>query len=245
MKRSVWIGFDPREAAAFAVARQSIRRHLSSDIEINGLILRDLQAMGLFRRPLDQRDGRTWDVISDAPCSTEFSNSRFLVKELAGPEAGWALFMDCDMLVRADIHEVFDLCDPTRAVMCVKHDHRPAEGTKMDGMMQTAYPRKNWSSFFVVQVGHPANERLTVEMVNSLPGRDLHRFAWLEDDEIGALPEEWNWLAGHSDPAIVPKNCHHTEGSPALPGYEDAPFAHEWREVLAEWAAGATEAERC
>lgn len=234
--RSIWIGFDPREAAAFAVTRHSIQKHLTQAIEINGLVLSDLRARGLFTRPQEKRDGVIWDEISGAPCATEFSISRFLIKALA--KTGWALFMDSDMLVRADISEVFDLCDPDKAIMCVKHDHRPTDGTKMDQQVQTSYPRKNWSSFFLVQCSHPANEALTVDLVNSAPGRDLHRFSWIEDDDlIGDLPEEWNWLAGHSDPTINPKNCHHTEGSPCLTGYEDAPFANEWREVLDEWAA--------
>jgi hypothetical protein len=43
---------------------------------------------------------------------------------------------------------------------------------------------------------HPSNKKLTVEMINTLPGRDLHRFCWLEDDEIGELDPGWNWLVG-------------------------------------------------
>lgn len=238
MRKSVWIGFDPREAAAFAVARHSLLSHCSDpDIEVNGLVLRDLQAAGLFHRPQHMRDGVIWDEISDAACATQFSLSRFLIKELAG--SGWALFMDSDMLIRGDIAEVFELCDPAKAVMCVKHDYQPADGVKMDNQPQSAYPKKNWSSFFAVNCDHPANAALTVALVNVMPGRDLHRFCWLADDEIGALPEEWNWLAGHSDEAISPKNCHHTLGSPCMAGYEDAPFASEWRDVLADWAAGA------
>lgn len=69
--------------------------------------------------------------------------------------------------------------------------------------------------------------------MNTWPGRDLHRFAWLLDSQIGALRPEWNWLAGwssgHLDPAIV----HYTEGYPAMPGYEAAPYADEWRAELA------------
>lgn len=234
-KLSIWIGYDPREAAAFAVARASIKRHATIPVPIHGLVLDDLRAKGLYTRPHERRGCQLWDVISDAPCATEFSNSRFLVPHLAG--SGWALFMDCDMLVRGNIRELFDLCDPEKAVMVVKHNHQPPEGVKMDGQMQTRYARKNWSSVIAFNCDHPANKALTLEMVNELPGRDLHRFCWLEDDLIGELPVEWNWLAGHSDPAVDPKIVHHTEGSPCLPGYEDAPFADEWRAELARWAA--------
>lgn len=234
-KLSVWIGYEPREAAAFAVARSSIKRHATIPVPVHGLVLDDLRVKGLYTRPHERRGCQLWDVISDAPCATEFSNSRFLVPHLAG--SGWALFMDCDMLVRGNIRELFDLCDPEKAVMVVKHNHQPPEGVKMDGQMQTRYARKNWSSVIAFNCDHPANKALTLEMVNVLPGRDLHRFCWLEDDLIGELPVEWNWLAGHSDPAVDPKIVHHTEGSPCLPGYEDAPFADEWRAELARWAA--------
>lgn len=238
--RAVWIGFDPREAAAFAVARHSILEHLpdDSDIEINGLVLSDMQRADLFTRPQEKRDGVIWDLISGAPCATEFSISRFLVPHLSGDD-GWAIFVDCDMLFRADITELFDLCDPSKAVMVVKHDHRPAGVTKMDGQVQTQYGRKNWSSVLAFNLSHPANRRLTLEMVNSLPGRDLHQFCWLEDGEIGALPIEWNWLVGHSSDDVEPKNVHFTDGIPTMAGYEDAPYANEWRDTLADWAAGA------
>ena len=52
-------------------------------------------------------------------------------------------------------------------------------------------------------------------MVNTLPGRDLHRFCWLEDDEIGELPPEWNHLVG-IDPdtkAARPALLHYTLGT--------------------------------
>lgn len=236
--RSVYIGFDPREVAAFAVARHSLISHCSDpQIEVNGLVLKDLQAGGLFYRPQEKLNGVIWDEISGAPCATEFSISRFLIKELAG--TGWALFMDSDMLIRGDIAEVFELCDSSKAVMCVKHRHEPSGVLKMDGQVQTNYARKNWSSFFAINVDHSANAALTVEMVNQLPGRDLHRFCWLDDDDIGALPEVWNWLAGHSSGHLEPKNVHHTEGSPCMPGYENALYADEWRWVLQDWAAGA------
>ena len=50
----------------------------------------------------------------------------------------------------------------------------------------------------------------------------------LEDDEIGGLPEAWNWLEGHSDPSIQPKLVHFTRGTPDFPGYADAAYADEW-----------------
>lgn len=236
-RKSVWIGFDPREAAAFAVARHSILKNCSDPkIEVRGLVLDHLKRAGLFWRDQPKVDGKIYDTISEAFCATEFSISRFAVPFVA--EGDWALFIDCDMMFRGDVAALFDACDPSKAVMVVKHLHEPAEGVKMDAQVQTRYARKNWSSTACFNLRHEANKRLTIEMVNSLPGRDLHAFSWLEDEEIGDLGVEWNWLAGHSDPAVDPVNVHWTDGIPLMQGYEDAPYASEFFDVLHDWAAG-------
>jgi hypothetical protein len=103
----------------------------------------------------------------------------------------------------------------------------------MDDQLQVRYARKNWSSLMLINHAHPANERLTVEMVNTLPGRDLHRFCWLQDDEIGALPPAWNYLVGHTKGVCVPKLVHFTDGYPLMPGYENATYADAWRQERA------------
>lgn len=222
----VFIGYDPREDDAFRVCRRSIRR-VSPQAQIATLELETLCGTGLYRRPTSIRDGRLWDDYSEAPMSTEFAISRFLVPFLTG--TAWALFMDCDMLVRADLEELFALADPSFAVQVVKHDHWPSDPAKMDGQIQTAYERKNWSSVMLWNLGHPANQRLTLNMVNSAPGRDLHRFCWLRDEEIGALPPCWNHLVGVDQPDPGAKIAHFTLGIPRMAGYEDCEFADEWR----------------
>src|ERR1700747_2355278 len=119
-KQSIWIGWDPREADAFAVAKHSIRRHLNVPIPVRGVVLSEMRAKGLYNRPTSRRDGRLWDDISGAPMATEFACSRFLVPRLAG--SGWALFLDCDMLIRTDLQRLFSLANPDKAVMGGKHD---------------------------------------------------------------------------------------------------------------------------
>ncbi|CDX26692.1 conserved hypothetical protein [Mesorhizobium plurifarium] len=236
-RHSIWIGWDPREAAAFAAAKASIERRLISPIQVRGLVQSNLRAAGLYYRPTSVRDGRIWDDISDAPCSTEFSNSRFLVPHLA--KTGLALFVDCDVLARANVETLFNRFDTDKAVMVVKHNFAPPEGLKMDGQVQTQYARKNWSSCMIFNVDHPANKALTVEMVNTLPGRDLHAFCWLEDGLIGELDASWNYLVGHTNPEIDPDIVHFTDGIPTMPGYENCEYADEWRAELERWAAGA------
>jgi hypothetical protein len=239
-RRSVWIGFDPRETNAFAVARESLNANMAVKLPVRGVVLEDMIAAGHYTRPTEWRDGPhgarvLWDCISDAPMSTEFAITRFLTPHLAGE--GWALFTDCDVMFRHNVRDLFDMADPSKAVMCVQHKHTPDEGAKMDGQMQTRYARKNWSSVMLFNCDHEANKALTLDMINTLPGRDLHRFCWLEDKHIGALPTTWNWLAGVSSNSADPAIVHYTNGIPTMRGCETAPFADEWYSYLFDWAA--------
>lgn len=248
-KQSIWIGYDSRETTGFAVAKHSIERHLSEPIEVYGLVLPELQAAGLYRRPTKAKvnsEGRRQlvDELSarpdyDGSMSTEFAISRFLTPHLA--RTGWALFMDSDVLARRDLAGLFAAADETKAVMCVQHDYNPSGAVKMDGQVQSRYARKNWSSVVIFNCDHPANARLTVDMVNTLPGRDLHAFCWLEDELIGALDVGFNYLVGHSsggDPSLV----HFTSGLPDMPGYENQEYADEWRAEV-PYAVGALRRE--
>lgn len=236
MKRSIYIGYDGRESEAFAVCRHSIKR-FAPDIPIHTLELGQLRSYGLYWRPTSKRDGKMWDDISEAPCSTQFAISRFLTPHLA--REGWALFMDSDILARSDVGELFAMADPRFAVMCVQHpNYVPPEKVKMDGQLQTLYARKNWSSVMLFNCEHEANKALTVDMINTVPGRDLHRFAWLDDKNIGDLPMSWNWLVGISDPEIVPDFVHFTSGGPWFEGYENVPYANEWLCERDCWLAG-------
>lgn len=234
-KHAFYIGFDPREACAFAVTKHSILRHLITPVPVHGLVLSNLRARGLYSRPTSLKEGRLWDDISGAPMATEFAISRFLSPILAG--GGWAIFMDSDMLVRSNLEELFKLLDPSKAVMVVKHNFQPTDGVKMDGQVQTRYSRKNWSSVCAFNCDHPANQALTVELINTVPGRDLHAFCWLEDKDIGELDASWNWLVGHSNEEIDPDIVHFTDGIPTMQGYEECAFSDEWRAALANWAA--------
>ena len=240
---SVWIGFDERETAAFAVARHSAQRRMSVQLPIRGIVLDDLVARGLYRREVQERVGPNgakvlWDPISDAPMSTAFAISRFFLPFLA--ERGWAIFMDSDVLVRAPINRLFDNLDDHYAVYCVKHPEMPdASGSKMSGQSQTAYKRKLWSSVVAWNVEHPAHKALTLSMLNSVPGRDLHRFSWLDDNAIGELGPEWNYLVGLSEePAVTPRIAHFTLGVPTQEGCSNAPYADEWWSELGLWARG-------
>jgi lipopolysaccharide biosynthesis glycosyltransferase len=225
----VFIGYDGRETEAYRVAESSLRRHASVPVDVTPLNAETLAAYGLLRRPQDRR-GYTYDIHSNAPQSTEFAISRFLVPHLA--QTGWALFVDADVVFLADVADLFDQADPDKAVMVVKHQQPESGGTKMDGQAQLAYRRKNWSSVCLWNVNHPANRRLSLQDVNERPGRDLHAFYWLHDDEIGNLSCDWNWLVGVQEKPLFPKIAHFTLGTPNLaPDLADCQHAEIWWEA--------------
>ena len=223
----VFLGWDSSQMIAWNVAAFSLQRHASVRCDVRRIAMPELRAQGLYRRPTGHTDHGYWDEISAAPMSTGHAIARFLVPALCNYD-GWALFADGDVLFRADVAGLFALADPDYAVQVVQHRHDPRELVKMTGQAQTTYARKNWSSVILFNCGHPSNRSLTVDLVNALPGRDLHRFCWLQDSLVGALPAEWNVLVGspdlHDNPAIV----HFTEGLPDMPGYEHVPYSDQW-----------------
>ena len=169
----------------------------------------------------------------DPLASTQFTYSRFLVPKLTNYE-GWAVFCDCDFIFLGDVSNLFKNLDENKAVYCVKHDYTPKETTKMDGQTQTVYPRKNWSSMVLWNCEHPKNKILTPELLNEESPKFLHRFSWLDDNEIGSLPLEYNWLVGwYKEPNDGhPKILHYTEGGPWFDGYRDCEYGDDWKKEL-------------
>ena len=213
---TVYIGYDPKEHAAYEVLKFSIERIASKPVRVVALKKDIVKRIGMYTRKSSLIDGQPYDEIDGKPFSTEFSFTRFLVPALNMYE-GKALFMDSDMYIRADITELFDLCEMDYyALWCVHHKYEPKKGTKMDGKIQEPYHRKNWSSLMMFNCGHEANKKLTPTEVNTKSGLWLHTFGWLPDKEadIGQIPEEWNWLDGHSSVDLEAKNVHFTTGGP-------------------------------
>lgn len=205
----VFIGYDAQETIAFHVAAHSILRHASQPVLVSGLMLRQL--------PM-------WRA-RDAKQSTDFAFSRFLVPSLCDFE-GRAIFMDCDMLCRADIVELWDALPAGAAVAVVKHRYTPRSEAKFLDHDQTLYARKNWSSVMVFNNAHC--QALTSRYVNEASGLELHQFRWLQDKEIAELPAEWNHLVGEYAPNPAAKLVHFTLGTPCFPKYRFCEFATEW-----------------
>lgn len=230
----VFVGYDEREAPAYQVCVESLQRHASVPVEVTPLVIDDLNDRGLYTRPYwRDASGQAFDCIDGKPFSTDFSFTRFLVPAMMG-YSGRALFIDSDMLFRGDVAELFSLCQGDHAVWCVQHNFQPTPSLKMrGGIRQEPYRRKAWSAVMVFDCGHPLTGELSVWDVNHRRGLYLHSMEWAQD-AVGALPEEWHWLQGHSSVAIeAPKLVHFTSGTPDVRGYEAQPFADEWLEYYA------------
>lgn len=210
----IFIGFDTRETVAWHVLCHSILARTSRPVSFTPLALPHLKS--IFWRKRDPLQ------------STDFSFTRFLTPYLCGYE-GWSLFMDCDMLVRADISELWDLRDDRYAVMCVKHDHHPREEVKFLGAPQTAYGKKNWSS--VMLFNNSRCRALDPKYVNTASGLELHQFKWLQgDEEIGDIPARWNHLVGYRDENPTAAVIHYTLGGPYFSEYSGCEHADAWRD---------------
>ena len=156
--------------------------------------------------------------------SNAFIYSRFLVPYLCSFK-GHAIYLDGDMVVKADIAELWAMRDHLKAVQVVKHDYRTKHPVKYFGAKNEDYPRKNWSSVMLWNCAHYANRKLGPEYVAGNTGAHLHRFQWLPDERIGSIPLEWNWLVGEYADNPQAKLLHYTLGTPCIEGFHNAP---EW-----------------
>jgi hypothetical protein len=204
----IFTGWDQREAIGWHVFAQSV--------------IETTPGAEIVPLPPLQRDG-----------SNAFTYSRFLVPILCRYQ-GWALFVDgVDMLARTDLNAIMAHANPRFAALVVKHDYRTRHPRKYLGTaMECAnedYPRKNWSSVILWNCGHDANRHVNLERPSPLH----HRFPWIADRELGALPAHWNWLAdeyGENPEAAI---AHWTAGHPGFAHYANAPMAGEWHALRA------------
>lgn len=232
----VFIGYDEREALAYAVLAHSILRRATGPVSITPVARH--QVAGVYVRPREENE------------STDFSLTRFLVPHLSD-YTGWSVFMDCDMLCLTDITTIWQEIESQRdkAVLVCQHDYVPKSSTKFFGEQQTTYPCKNWSSFMVFNNAQCRN--LTPYVVNTFTGLALHRFFWLrsvrpqrghlvEDEltKIGSLPLTWNWLVSEYPANSEAKNLHFTLGGPWWRDYQHVDHADLWHAELQDMCKG-------
>lgn len=220
----VFIGWDSREPEAAEVCRHSILKNSTIPVEIEFLQQPKLRDQGIYSRDVDEK------------ASTEFSLTRFLVPYLSQYK-GLSVFVDCDFVFVDDIRNLFQNFDSSKAVHVVQHNYTPTHSTKMDDKPQHLYPRKNWSSLILFNCAHSSNLNLTADVVNRKPPSWLHQFKWLQDDEIGSLNPEWNWLVNwYNEPEDgVPKAIHYTEGGPWFDNYRHCEYGWYYSEYYHSW----------
>jgi lipopolysaccharide biosynthesis glycosyltransferase len=207
----MFVGFDPREAAAYHAFVQSVIEASSCPVSFT-----PLSRNAFSPQDFDRRDG-----------SNDFTYLRFRIPELMSWK-GWALFADGDMICRDDITELWDMRDDSKAVMVCKHNYQTKRPIKYLGQPNRDYPRKNWSSVVLWNCAHAANRTLNEKSIREMTGAELHRFDWLVSEEIGTLPLEWNWLVEEYSPNLKAKLLHYTLGIPAFEEYAACDGAAEW-----------------
>jgi len=224
---NVYIGYDSRQDRppkynkvinpCYQVCKSSILKN-SNDVNVIPLKLNELIDKGIYYREVDPL------------ASTEFTYSRFLVPYL-NDFKGIAIFCDSDFLWQCDINDLLEYYNHNNSVMCVQHDYTPKTDTKMDGVVQTSYPRKNWSSLMMFNCEHKDIRNLSVENINTKEAKYLHRMKWT--DKIGEIPMTYNWLEGDYPNNMHPKVIHFTNGGPWHETW-DGDYKENWLKVYNE-----------
>lgn len=193
----VFIGFDPRQPVAFQVAAHSIWKHASQPVSIIRL---DLRTLPIQRRGL-----------------TEFTYSRYLVPYLSRFK-GYSLFLDSDVLVRADVWELMSYAQQNcldADVLMVKHPVK----------------RFEWPSVMLFRNENYPLRQLTPEFIDDRANK-LYDLSWAQ--AIGELPKEWNHLVGYDPSDPKAKIVHFTRGIPIWKETIGCEFAEEWKQTFAE-----------
>jgi len=205
------VGFDQRESIAYHVFIQSVIDNSSLPVSFFPL---SLNIMKFYEETHTDK-------------SNQFIYTRFLTPYINN-FSGWAIFADGDMICQADIKELWELRDETKALQVVKHNYKTKAKKKYLGNINEDYPKKNWSSLILWNCAHEKHKILTPEFVASQTGKYLHRFSWLSENEIGELPKEWNWLAIEYPENKNAKLIHYTLGTPCFKEYQFTDMANIW-----------------
>lgn len=207
---NLFCGYDHREAAGYHTFAQSVIVRATKPVNF-----RPLASLGL-------PEG-----------SNSFTVSRFLVPHLMG-YCGHAIFADaCDMLMLEDVAELDAMFDPGFAVQVVKHpDYRSMHARKYIGTEmeceQSNYPRKNWASLMLINCAHKGWKAMTPERLAHGSALELLQFDRFFDDEIGALPAQWNVLIDEGQQREGAKLLHWTAGLPTFRHYRNARASADW-----------------
>lgn len=209
---NIFIGYDQNESIAYHVLCQSIIEKTSIPVRITPIVKNQLS---VYQRSLSEFE------------STDFATTRFLTPYLSNYE-GWSLFVDCDFVFREDLKDLWDLRDEQYAVMVCKHDYKPKDQRKFLDKIQFRYQKKNWSS--LILFNNAKCTKLTPDYINKSAGLSLHQFEWTNEELIGSLPLDWNYLCEEENQLSPPKGIHYTNGGPWFSETRDVEFANDWLE---------------
>lgn len=120
------------------------------------------------------------------------------------------MFLDADMLVLCDIHELLEIREGT-AVCVVKNPQL----------------RYEWPSLMVFE--NEFCKRLTPEYIDHRDSKP-NTLDWA--DPIGELPAEYNHCVGYDKPRDDAKIVHFTQGIPCFPETVDSEYGYEWMAEL-------------
>tara|TARA_Y100000766_G_C18882627_1_gene594226 strand:+ start:711 stop:1361 length:651 start_codon:yes stop_codon:yes gene_type:complete len=210
----IFIGHDSKYPQATDVCIKSIRDNgFKGDIQI-------LDKKKLIRDGVYSRE----DVEGE---STEFSFTRFYVPLLSDYK-GISMFCDNDFLWKCNPEELLDYMD-NHKLGVVMHDDYEATGTKMDGIVNKTYPRKNWSSLMVFK-NEGFKDILVKEYLDNASPAELHQIKWACNKCVSSIPKKYNCLVGHYD-CTNAKALHYTNGGPWFDKYKNSEKSLEWWKV--------------
>lgn len=221
MKYNIFIGYDKRESVAADVCKYSIEKRLNPEDDVTITFLKSEEIPEYSR------------CVTE-PQSTDFTFTRFWVPYLSKYQ-GYSVFVDCDFLFLDDVGELVRSVNPYAAVSVVKHpQYFPKSATKMDNIEQHKAWRKNWASLMVFNNEHPVTKKLIPKYLqNVVPGKKLHTFDWVADENIGSLSLDWNTLDGYYE-LDNPRAIHYTDGGPWFDQYQNTYYSEHWKKEYDE-----------
>jgi hypothetical protein len=174
----IFVGTDRSQLLAVSVLEHSIRRRTDSEVRVSPLIDLDLP------EPKDIRQGSR----------TGFSFARFAIPELTGYR-GKALYLDADMLVFADIAELWRI--PFDGAKIIIQGDLKADVVSPD---KYGAPRQRVRQCAVMMIDCARTDWRVQDIVAGLDGKYtydelMHHMCILSEDEVAyRLPFEWNSL---------------------------------------------------
>ena len=211
----IFIGYDSRYPQASKVCRKSMEKY-NDNLDITFLEKDFLKKINYYGRE---------DIPGE---STEFSFTRFYVPMICHYE-GIAMFCDNDFLWKCDPTEMIKYLG-NKSIAVVKHEDIDVKQTKMDGIVNKQYPRKNWSSLIIYNCSKL--KYLQKEYLDTASAAELHELRWVDDNEIAEIPRSYNHLVGYYKKHNKIKALHYTLGGPWFKEYENGELSEEWHKVL-------------